>query len=822
MKKQNTFFKRLLCLGVTGSLLISATSCLSFTEDSTQKSTAASTLKIKLEPDSHSTFNDTNKDGYGEFEGFGTSLCWWANRCGYDETLTSTAAKLLYNKDTGLGLTIGRYNIGGGDNPSHNHITRSDSKMPGFWSSPKKISSASAATSYDAYDSTSGYAWNYNWTADSNQLNIALACQKEAGEEFQAETFSNSAPYFMTVSGCTSGSKDGSSNNLKTDSYNALATYMTDVTKHLIKEEGLNVKSISGMNEPESSDWKANSAKQEGCHISAGNRQSKVITALASKLNAKGLNALTLAGPDSSGVATTIESVNKLSSSALSSLERIDTHAYLATEMTDLRTLANKKKKNLWMSEVDGTAIAGTNAGEMSAALGFSGYLKTQLNSLQPSAWIMWDAIDAHIDTTNKSDLQSLTNAERIAKDKNGFWGVLFANHNTKQIIKSKKYYAYGQYSKYIRPGYTLIGSSDDTVAAYDTKSKTVVVVATNLSKSSKKCQIDLSQFGTIASNSTVKTIRTSGTLASGENWKDVSSTIGNSYNRSTKKLGTTLKGNSITTYIISNVSLKTNQTTLKKISVHQNQITGKQTSDETCALGNLTDNNYMTEYSCKKGKAIIDLGSKCKIDAISYVASYMNPASSKNIAFYGSNNKKSWKKLYTITSLPSAVTESYIRSSTFASKGTKFRYIMLKKTSGKASLTEVKVYGSSVASADATKYPSVLKNVKKLPKKIKLANKKKATVVSWTFYRGKNENMTKKQKKTILLTANLKKSLPGYGKTITKNIKVSSAKKYKELLGKTFKLVKKSGKTKLVQVTKNKKKRAIYVVNGNGTLKKQ
>ena len=36
--------------------------------------------RIKIDISGAQTFNDTNRDGYGEFEGWGTSLCWWANR----------------------------------------------------------------------------------------------------------------------------------------------------------------------------------------------------------------------------------------------------------------------------------------------------------------------------------------------------------------------------------------------------------------------------------------------------------------------------------------------------------------------------------------------------------------------------------------------------------------------------------------------------------------------------------------------------------------------------------------------------------------------
>ena len=312
-RKTQIAVKKAVSLGIVCTLLLPQFEGQSATNTATA---ASKPLTIKLEPDSHSTFHDTDGDGFGEFQGFGTSLCWWANRCGYDTTLTKEAAKLLYNKEEGLGLTIGRYNIGGGDDPSHNHITRSDSIMPGFWSAPAKVESASEGAAYDVYDETSGYAWNYNWEADSNQLNIALACQKEAGEEFQAETFSNSAPYFMTVSGCSSGSVDGYTTNLRTDSIEAFTTSLTDVTKHLIKTNGLQVKSISPMNESESSDWKANSAKQEGCHLDPGEMHSNVITSLSAKLDTAGLNDLVLAGMDSSAVNTSISSFKALSTPA--------------------------------------------------------------------------------------------------------------------------------------------------------------------------------------------------------------------------------------------------------------------------------------------------------------------------------------------------------------------------------------------------------------------------------------------------------------------------------------------------------------------------
>ena len=69
---------------------------------------------VKLQPGLASTFHDTNEDGLGEFEGWGTSLCWWANRIGYSDAMTEKAAEVFFS-DKGLDMNIGRYNVGGGD-----------------------------------------------------------------------------------------------------------------------------------------------------------------------------------------------------------------------------------------------------------------------------------------------------------------------------------------------------------------------------------------------------------------------------------------------------------------------------------------------------------------------------------------------------------------------------------------------------------------------------------------------------------------------------------------------------------------------------------
>lgn len=718
---------------------------------------------VKLQPSTASTFNDTDGDGFGEFEGWGTSLCWWANRIGYSEALTAEAAKVFFS-DEGLDMNIGRYNIGGGDlvgtaelvpvndkavfydletsgympaytgtnmkvntisamekmkftksdadfgftsgslvgnfkaigwinklgdTPGtgdnlhytvnvqeagtytvkllltltgtnnrdvalyvngvdeysmgaaeinsnmiasgsnsgsnymlflitvpnvalqagsntvdiagksdwtldfvkmavikageegalpqgseflHNpHITRSDSEVPGYATNVTKIDTTKHELSWYAdhfarADAQCGYAWDYDWNADNNQVNILKAAAAASGLDFIAEAFSNSPPYFMTNSGCSSGATNAGSDNLRVDSYEAFAAYLADVIAYWNEAGDFEFQSATPMNEPYTSYWGANSAKQEGCHFDQGTSQSKIIVALNRALQEKNLDII-ISGTDETSIDTAITSYKALSDEAKGILERIDTHTYGGSNRTGLKTLAEDAEKNLWMSEVDGSYTAGTNAGEMSAALGLAKQIMKDENGLKSTAWILWNAIDMHVDSTktteSDADYTSMENLRSRVDFNKGYWGIAIGDHDNQEILLTKKYYAYGQFSRYIRPGYAIINSGDDTLAAYDPENKKVVIVAVNTAAADQTWNFDLSNFSTISS--TVTAIRTSGQLDSGENWADVSGT--NITADTAKKIVTaTLKANSITTYIVEGVTYDSSAEVISKV----------------------------------------------------------------------------------------------------------------------------------------------------------------------------------------------------------------------------------------------------------------
>ena len=158
---------------------------------------------------------------YQEIEGWGTSLAWWANMVGGWDMPGRTGREarqelmdLIFDTEKGLGINIVRYNIGGGDNPEHDHYRRIEGDIPGFKKYP---------------DSP------YDWDADANQIWVLKQAQRIQGDDLIVEAFSNSPPWYMTVSGCNSGHTDASKDNLRPEYYDAFAEYLVDVTEYFKK-----------------------------------------------------------------------------------------------------------------------------------------------------------------------------------------------------------------------------------------------------------------------------------------------------------------------------------------------------------------------------------------------------------------------------------------------------------------------------------------------------------------------------------------------------------------------------------------------------------
>jgi O-glycosyl hydrolase len=365
------------------------------------------------------------------FEGWGTSLCWWANHVGgWAADGRDAVVDAVVDPVNGLGFNVFRYNIGGGENPAHDHMGEWR-EMPGFQSA----------------DGT------WNWSADANQRAVLQRIVERLGAGAIVEAFSNSPPYWMTKSGCASGSSDGS-NNLKDASYDAFADYLTEVVKHFHDSWGITFRTLEPLNEPNASWWKSDGS-QEGCHFSPSNQQT-IITAVGARLAAKGLTGTTVSASDENSMDDAYNNIRAFSAATLTAMSQINAHSYAGSKRAELRTLATSKGKRLWQSESGPLSV--TLADDTEAALFMAGRIITDLRDLQADAWVDWQVGDPSRN-----------------------WASFVLDDARQKFTYLKRFYMQAGFSRYIRPGATFVDiNSPDMVAAVSADGRTLTLVVRN------------------------------------------------------------------------------------------------------------------------------------------------------------------------------------------------------------------------------------------------------------------------------------------------------------------------------------------------------
>ena len=286
---------------------------------------------------------------------------------GWSATARNAVVDAIVDPQAGLGYNIFRYNIGGGENPAHEHM-RQWGEMPGFLNA----------------------SGTWDWNADANQRNV-LRRIVERDPNAILEAFSNSPPYWMTKSGCASGNTDGS-NNLKDDSYDAFADYLTEVVKHYKDTFGITFRTLEPLNEPNANWWTANGS-QEGCHF-AGTNQQQIIKAVGASLTAKGLTGTTIGASDENSLDEAYNIMRTYDAATLATMSQMNGHSYNAGagSRPNLRMLATSKNKKLWQSESGPLNV--TLANNTEAAMFMAGRIITDLRDLQPEAWLDWQVGD--------------------------------------------------------------------------------------------------------------------------------------------------------------------------------------------------------------------------------------------------------------------------------------------------------------------------------------------------------------------------------------------------------------------------------------------
>ena len=290
------------------------------------------------------------------FEGWGTSLVWFANATGgYPDELREELYQAVFGED-GLDLNIARYNIGGGNASDVQDYLRPGGAVEGWWAANADGASdlyGGAATTYAQRNAVLA-AWNgddpasYDWSADETQRWWVERLEAE-GQISHWETFANSAPYFMTESGYVSGGFNSSAEQLKPAAQQQFAKYLVNVTEHLEDEYGIDVDTIDPLNEPNTGYWGTTlsngtpvGGRQEGMHVGPA-RQAQLIDAVSAELGAAatttdaGVSAMDETNP---GLFATDWAAYP--STTRANVDRMNVHTYGARRRLTVRDLAKE------------------------------------------------------------------------------------------------------------------------------------------------------------------------------------------------------------------------------------------------------------------------------------------------------------------------------------------------------------------------------------------------------------------------------------------------------------------------------------------------
>lgn len=462
------------------------------------------------------------------FEGWGTSLVWFANATGaYPESVRQDLFDKVFGED-GLNLNIARYNIGGGNATDVPSYLRPGGAVQGWWAPDLGASDAQGPiTSTYADRARYAAAWDgenpahYDFTADQTQR-WWIEALKDRITKWEA--FSNSPPYFLTESGFVSGGiGSATSEQLPTANMDAFASYLVNVVEHLEDTYDISFDTLDPFNEPNTNywstqigadGWPTSASRQEGAHIGPA-RQDQMIAALQERL-ADADTDVRISAMDETNPGIFATNWNGWSTAAKSAVSQLNVHTYGTSGRTVVRDIAKSSDKPVWMSEIEGnwdTSGVGFNQTNIDNGLGIASRITDDLRELEPTAWVLWQPVE---------DLYNMEKVERLN------WGSVFIDFDCNadgnslrrladgdadpscKVLTNAKFNTIRNYTHYIRPGDHLIPTENtQTTAAVSATGDSATLVHVNTGTTSRDLTIDLSKFGTIAPGATVTPVIT-------------------------------------------------------------------------------------------------------------------------------------------------------------------------------------------------------------------------------------------------------------------------------------------------------------------------
>ncbi len=412
---------------------------------------------------------DINKK-YQTFDGIGASGAWWAQLVGgWSHTdpisgmpVRDRIAQLLYSKEDGIGMSIYRYNIGGGSKHSGK----------GEYSQPLR-----ATECFEVAPE------KYDWSRDANAVYMMKKSVEYGADE--VILFVNSPIERFTKNGLAHNKKHQLFHeNISKKNYKSFAKYCLDVTEHFC-EEGLPVKYLSPVNEPI---WVWNGG-QEGCFYRPGSVR-KVFRVFAEELEKRPvLNSIKLSGAESGDLRWFNKSYTRQllkDKKVRNYLDAVDVHSYclpipISVNIPFLNNrLGFVKRYRKWMDRKhpdvpirmsEWTHMQGGRDYGMDSAIVTATVMHEDFTLLNATSWQHWIAV-SEVDYCD---------------------GLIYINIPEKTFEITKRYYVTGNYTKYVERGAKRIEAhSDDNeilLTAFEKTGK-VTLIAVNKSQSEKTIDV--------------------------------------------------------------------------------------------------------------------------------------------------------------------------------------------------------------------------------------------------------------------------------------------------------------------------------------------
>jgi O-glycosyl hydrolase len=448
--------------------------------------------------------------------GFGASGAWWVDDLtNFSSSVQAQVAGDLFST-SGIDLSQYRYNIGGGG-----------------------AGVSVAARAPESFLTSSG---TYDWSADPGGQYFLKAAAADGVPDLIG--FVNSAPSRYT----TNGENCGGEINTADDA--AYGTYIATIVSHFTSK-GVDVDQISPMNEPDDS---FSGCGQEGMEVPASERAG-VLDGVGAALSSAGLSAKVIADESSETTQLLSEAPTWLADAgAPGYTAAIAHHTYdnpSDSTLEQVGGLGDVNDKPVWASEICCQISGGGGYGAqydptMAGALTMTNYIYTDMSYADDSAFQWWTALSSAMgcDPATSSTCATTVNDNSTGwNDGLLYYDPDYASDGNQTIYPTKRFYALGQYSKYVRPGAVRYGVSGSpsgvqTLVFWNSSGKQWDVVASNTNTSATTLSLNLDS-GTLSSSAAVQT-------DSSENMASVSAP---SISGST--ISASLPAQSVTTYVL-------------------------------------------------------------------------------------------------------------------------------------------------------------------------------------------------------------------------------------------------------------------------------